>query len=175
MYMCICHAGQVYSYVPKRWRLEPKGQSEGGWTRSKEPVGTEGKPASVSPTSGLIQTLEGGVLTKRSSRIASRKDVGEGRYRTSSSMNLYTCTCTCTCMPTMTCMVMLIYTYSCYMYILHVHLRTCSISIYIMAQLRLTIEAGLSQPHTLHTTTIQQHNNNNRHLQKTKQNSIQQT
>ena len=47
-------------------------------TKKKE-AGAEGKVAGVSPTSGLIQTLEGGVLTKRSSRIASRKDMGEGQ------------------------------------------------------------------------------------------------
>ena len=40
--------------------------------------GVEAKPPGTSPTSGLIQTLEGGVLTKRSSRIASRKDLAEG-------------------------------------------------------------------------------------------------
>ena len=68
----------MFSYVPKRWRLEPKGHSEARGQAKKElKPGTDGKPV-VSPTSGLIQTLEGGVLTKRSSRIASRKDLSEG-------------------------------------------------------------------------------------------------
>ena len=76
----------MYSYVPKRWRLEPQGQGEGGRAKKKDPGGSEGKTVGVSPTSGLIQTLEGGVLTKRSSRIASRKDAGEGEYK-----HLYYC------------------------------------------------------------------------------------
>ena len=46
----------------------------------KETKVVDGKPAGMSPSSsGLIQTLEGGVLTKRSSRIASRKDGGDGQ------------------------------------------------------------------------------------------------
>ena len=44
--------------------------------------------------------------------------------------------------------------------------------IYIMVQIRLTIEGFHNRTHC---TQLQQHNNNNRHLQKTKQNSIQQT
>ena len=76
--VCVC-VGQVFSYVPKRWRLEPNGQGQVGRAKKKEPGSTgEGKTGGVSPTSGLIQTLEGGVLTKRSSRIASRKEPGEG-------------------------------------------------------------------------------------------------
>ncbi|CAI8017840.1 Zinc finger protein DPF3 [Geodia barretti] len=69
--------GQVFSYVPNRWRLEPKGKTE--VSQAKETKTTDGKAVGVPPSSsGLIQTLEGGVLTKRSSRIASRKEGGEG-------------------------------------------------------------------------------------------------
>ena len=75
--VCLC-IGQVFSYVPKRWRLEPNGQGQVSRAKKKEPGSTDGKTGGVSPTSGLIQTLEGGVLTKRSSRIASRKEPGEG-------------------------------------------------------------------------------------------------
>ena len=79
MYLCVnIHVGQVFTYVPKRWRVEPNGQGHPGRTKKKEPGSTDGKTGGVSPTSGLIQTLEGGVLTKRSSRIASRKEPGEG-------------------------------------------------------------------------------------------------
>ena len=70
--------GQVYSYVPKRWRLEPKGKREVSQTKETGKT-ADGKGVGTPPSSsGLIQTLEGGVLTKRSSRIASRKDGGEG-------------------------------------------------------------------------------------------------
>ena len=69
-------SGQIFSYPPKRWRLEAQARDE--VKRAKEVEG-EGKAAGPPATSGLIQTLEGGVLTKRSSRIASRKDVAEGR------------------------------------------------------------------------------------------------
>ena len=68
--------GQIFSYAPKRWRLEAQGRVEAD--KAKKETGGESKPSGTSPTSGLIQTLEGGVLTKRSSRIASRKDTGEG-------------------------------------------------------------------------------------------------
>ena len=67
----------MYSYVPKRWRLEPKGKGEA--RQAKETKVADNKAVGVPPSSsGLIQTLEGGVLTKRSSRIANRKDGGEG-------------------------------------------------------------------------------------------------
>ena len=73
----MCPPGQVFSYVPNRWRLEPKGKTE--VSQAKETKTTDGKAVGVPPSSsGLIQTLEGGVLTKRSSRIASRKEGGEG-------------------------------------------------------------------------------------------------
>ena len=66
--------------------------------QAKETKPTDGKVVGASPSSsGLIQTLEGGVLTKRSSRIASRKDGGEGE--TLLVVNLichYVCTC-CLC------------------------------------------------------------------------------
>lgn len=60
-----------------------------GRSKKKEQGATEGKTGGTSPTSGLIQTLEGGVLTKRSSRIASRKDAGEGQH----GHNVCICTC----------------------------------------------------------------------------------
>lgn len=63
--------GQLYSYPPRRWRKE---------TKSVVPHSKKAQLESVANgnalTTGLIQTIDGGVVTKRSSRIAgmTRKD-----------------------------------------------------------------------------------------------------
>ena len=60
--------------------MEPKCHIEAKGQAKKEAKPAADGKAVVSPTSGLIQTLEGGVLTKRSSRIASRKDGADGQH-----------------------------------------------------------------------------------------------
>lgn len=58
--------GQIYSYPPYRWRQESRPAPLLKKDTLLEPIVVQG----ASPAGGLIQTMEGGVVTKRSSRLA---------------------------------------------------------------------------------------------------------
>lgn len=95
--------GQIYSYPPRRWRRETKPQPvtrKGKLSRGLIPCGSNNQCAPLSSEfqqveqatnhnsspAGLIQTVEGGVVTKRSSRIAGMsrtKEPVEGNTSTS--------------------------------------------------------------------------------------------